>query len=87
MPLDIIEIFDHGTGPIEIEPGPGQYLMEQMHHIQLHHKSNGALDDTPSFCFVMANGNETHIAYAQISLRMLNKALLELGYMITETEC
>lgn len=85
MPKEFITV-NHGKNPIDLS-----YLRDKLSlefiPVELHHKEDGAIGNTPSFCFVMTRATSDskviHI-YAQISLDMLNKAMNELGYDIVK---
>lgn len=70
--------FDHGSKHIELVLND---FARECRPIEIHHKSDGAADDTPLFCIVMVDGFNRHF-YGQISLKMLNEGLEEIGYKI-----
>lgn len=74
---------NHGTGKIDVTDL--QPAME-FRPSQLHMKEDGAKDNTPSFLIVMEHDLISYKIYGQVSLKMLNKALGELGYKITPDE-
>ena len=54
---------------------------------QLHLKEDGDLYNKPSICIVMSgNHHNLPTVYGQVSIRMLNEALNELGYQITQVK-
>lgn len=77
------EGFHHGTSQINLKP----YLPEkatvvaELRPIQIHCKADGDINNKPSFCIVMSD-NTTHCVYGQISLKMLNQGLKDIGYEI-----
>lgn len=54
----------------------------EMRPTELHMKEDGSIDDKPSFCFVAELRMSPHRVIMQVSLRMLNEAMNELGYEI-----
>ena len=72
--------FNHGTGPVDL-----RHLgaADEMRPTEIHLKEDGALDDKPSFTIVMTALGRTP-KFGQISLRMLNEGLNELGYEIVK---
>ena len=69
---------DHGTDKMDMR---GLGYAVQVRPTELHHKSDGAKDDSPSFAIVMQGRNMAPVV-GQISLKMLNEAMEELGYSI-----
>ena len=62
-----------------------------MRPIQIHHKDDGATNDGPSFCIVMASGMDNGapfppFAYGQFTLKTINEALADIGYEIKRKE-
>ena len=50
---------------------------------EIHHKSDGAIvDDGPSFCLVLLSHNDELATIGEISLKMFNEALADIGYKI-----
>jgi hypothetical protein len=71
---------DWGTGKIEIT---GFNRVLSLRPTEIHHKSDGSLDNKPSFCFVLSIPNDTDFCVCgEMSLEMLNKSLGHLGYEI-----
>lgn len=74
-----IKTYNAGTGQIKIDE-PAII----MRPVELHLKVDGAKDNTPSLAFVFALGTVrvTPSVVGEISVKMLNEALGELGYKI-----
>ncbi|HDZ15066.1 hypothetical protein LCGC14_0501170 [marine sediment metagenome] len=70
---------DHGTSGIDLRH-LGKLNLIIARPIEIHHKSNGDLEDKPSFCIVMASSMIT--VAGEISLKMLNDGLADIGYKI-----
>lgn len=50
---------------------------------EIHHKSDGAItDDGPSFCFVLLSHNDQLATVGEVSMKMFNEALADIGYKI-----
>lgn len=64
-----------GIDPIAIE-GPAFELRPTEFYL----KEDGAKDNKPSLCIVLSSELSAHKIYGQISVKMLNRALNELGY-------
>lgn len=80
---------DFGKGQIEVG---GDCLIARP--IELLHKEDGSISDEPSFAIVMTTdphdffGDESYVTpkiVGEVSLKMLTKALSELGYVLTPT--
>jgi len=77
--------FDHGEKPIDLTELAQRFITTEMRPVQLHHKSNGAKDDKPSFTIVMITPDRFRLcAYGQVSFDMLFKALDNVGYTLTK---
>lgn len=70
--------FDHKTGKIDLTHHSS---VLNMLPIEIHHKEDGTYDDKPSFAIVLARSNYPTIV-GEISLKMLNDALKDIGYQI-----
>jgi hypothetical protein len=51
----------------------------EMRPIEIHLKENATYDDKPGFTIVMAD-RYGRVGYGQVSLKMLNEALKDIGY-------
>jgi len=76
------QAFDWGMEKIDLT-GHGE--MMEMRPNSIHHKLNGTVDEKPSFVMVMENPDMPYKVFGQISVGMLNYALLEIGYKIVKT--
>jgi hypothetical protein len=79
---DII-IANWGTNQIALTNIRGEYKP-----VEIHLKEDGTKDNTPSFAIVMEKPKPLGITdriFGQVSLKMLNEALNELGYEIIKT--
>lgn len=54
--------------------------------IEIHLKEDGALDDTPSFNFLLVNEYYPINITAQITLKMFNEGLADIGYEIVKVK-
>lgn len=52
--------------------------------VEIHLKEDGAKDDQPSFALVTVC--ESHTVVGQISLKMLNDGLADIGYQLVKTD-
>jgi hypothetical protein len=77
-----IKAVNHGLGKIDLKEIQKTSLLVELVPVELHHKEDGDLDDKPSFCIVLKSQPGMHF-YGQISLRMLDEAMNQLGYSIT----
>lgn len=69
---------DWGTGKMDLRHhGP---RLRELRLIELHHKSDGARDDGPSFAIVLKN--HTMTVCGEITLETLNDTLGQIGYEI-----
>jgi len=66
----------------------GKKILLRLMPIELHHKSNGSRENEPSFCIIMAGNRLEHTpcVIGEISLKMLNEGMKELGYNIVKNE-
>lgn len=80
MESDFIAV-DHGTGPIDLREHKS---ILELYPAELHHKSDGALDNTPSFGILFREPSLGIMALGQISLETLTGALDSLGYSLTK---
>lgn len=74
-----VKTIDCGKGPVNLShlrPLPVEFRITEMHH-----KADGAIDDSPSFAFVLWHPVERNIV-GQISLNTLTECLNELGYTL-----
>lgn len=64
--------------------------MMQYKPVEIYHKEDGSKEDKPCFLFIMRDCstflNPKHPVCAQVSLKMLNEAMQELGYEIRPLE-
>lgn len=73
----------HGKGTIKIN----HEFVTQLRPIEIHMKEDGTLDDKPSFCIVMSSMMEgLSVVAGQISLKMLNEGLKDIGYEIKKID-
>mgnify|MGYP006330749343 CR=1 len=76
-----LKAFNHGKGQIDLTHlPPGS---EQMKPVELHLKEDGSKTNEPSFAIVLTRTFSRPV-YGEVSLKMLNEALGELGYKITK---
>lgn len=80
MSSDKLTVTNHGTGKIAIVTDTESVIETDLTH--LHLKEDGTVDDKPSLAFESIVPG--YIFVSQISLKMLNDALNELGYQITK---
>jgi hypothetical protein len=77
-------VIDHKTEKIDLT-----HLQSviPMLPIEIHHKENGDIDNNPSFAVVMSSPNFPILfnVVGEISLKMLNEALNQIGYEIKKT--
>ena len=73
---------DVGKGPIDV-----RYLgsTAQYRPTKIIHKADGAVDNGPSFCIVMEHLVRMPVV-GQVSLKMLNEALADIGYEIVKKQ-
>lgn len=76
-----IKTKDWGTDQIDLRDNQ---LVKEFKPVEIHHKSDGSLKNKPSFLFVLYSPISPYKIIGQISLQMLNQAMNELGYKITE---
>lgn len=77
--------YDHGTDQIDltkIYPELSLFNYRTGRPISLHLKTDGDLNDKSSFCIVTELSNGVYIL-SEISLRMLNEGLKDIGYAVT----
>lgn len=74
------QAFDHGTGIIDLYH---HNRLIQMKPVEIHHKADGAKDGGPSFAIIMTSPVMDPVV-GQISVKMLNEGLEEIGYKIIE---
>ena len=73
----------HGTGPIIIK----HEFVTHMRPIEIHLKEDGTLDDKPSVCIIMSTMiADFPVVAGQLSLKMWNEALKDIGYEIKKIE-
>jgi len=53
---------------------------------EIHMKEDGDLDDKPSFAIVLETNTSSSCVVGQLSLKMLNSGLKDVGYQITKIE-
>ena len=60
----------------------------ELRPIEIHLKEDGDLDDKPSLCIVMTDMQpfSQTFFYGQISLKMFNEGLKDIGYKIVKDE-
>jgi hypothetical protein len=73
--------FNHDTGQIDLSKF-GNAI--QMKPIEIHLKEDGSIENKPSFAIVMADPNIGYV-FGQISLKMLNEGLADIGYELVRT--
>ena len=72
---------------IGINHGKNQINLSHMNNtdeflpIEIHMKEDGTIDDKPSVAIVMKDGGGQHV-YGQLSLKMWNEGLKDIGYKI-----
>lgn len=77
---ELIKTTDHGTGAIDLSQ---QTIVAQWIITEIHHKSDGAIDNKPSFCFVMKPQTNHPVGMCtQVTLTTLNNAMMKLGYVV-----
>lgn len=75
-----LKAFNHGKGQIDLQHlGPSAL---ELRPSEIHLKENGSTSNEPSFAIVLEGGPLK--VYGQVSLKMLNEALGELGYTIIQ---
>lgn len=81
--------FNHGTSPVDLRPlSSRKKVIQEFRPTEIHLKENGSKDDKPSIVIVMELPNhlgelsDTIAVYGQLSLRMLNDGLKDIGYEI-----
>lgn len=79
-PKDLIAV-DHGKHKIDLSHLTAKYIIDML-PTEIHHKEDGDLNDNPSFCFVLERKRIDTAIIGQISLKMLNDGLKEIGYKI-----
>lgn len=62
----------------------GEFKPTQMHLSEMHVKENGDIEHKPSFAIIMTNGRIE--VCGQISLRMFNDGLSDIGYKLIKHE-
>ena len=73
-------IKNHGTDPIDLRHlGPGIEMLPT----ELHFKEDGSIEDEMSLIMVMTHPVMLTV-YGQLSLKMLNDGLSEIGYEIVK---
>jgi len=78
MEINKFKGIDVGKGPIDLSPYPSAY---QLRPIEIYHKEDGAVDDGPSFGILMiCPYNIAAPVLGQISLKMFNEGLADVGY-------
>ena len=70
--------FNHRKGQISIDP---KYNLTQLKPVEIHLKEDGDLNNEPSFAIIMVRPTNNG-AFGQISLKMLNEGLADIGYKI-----
>ncbi len=74
---------NHGKNKINIKHKNAIELLP----IEIHLKENGSLDDKPSLCIVMSSTVEgLPVIIGQLSLKMWNEGLKDIGYEIKKIE-
>ncbi len=74
---------NHGKGNIDIKHD----LVAQLLPIEIHLKENGTLDDKPSFAIVLSSMVKSlPVVVGQLSLKMWNEGLKDIGYEIKKIE-
>ena len=79
-PKDLIAI-DHGKHKIDLSHLKATHIVDFL-PTELHHKEDGDLNNEPSSCFVLERPSNDTAIIGQISLKMLNEGLNEIGYRI-----
>ena len=74
---------DHGKGPIDMTGYPSAVEFKP---IELHHKEDGAKDNSPSFAILLENPAFEVQILGQISLETLAASMSALGYTLTKNE-
>lgn len=75
-----IKTFHHGDNPIAIDSEGAPVI--QFRPVELHVNNNGSTTNEPIFAIIGIKPPVTGKALMQVSLRMLNEAMQELGYEI-----
>ncbi len=86
MPNDFIGI-NHGKKQMRFASDDKiVYAPVDLRPIEIHLKEDGAIDDGPSFCMVLSDMGRIkdyeRRMLAQISLKMFNEGLTDIGYQI-----
>jgi hypothetical protein len=76
-----IEVFNWGMEPIKLELDSIGYEFKP---VQVHMKLDGSMENKPSFCIVMHHPGADKYVYGQISMKMANDVLNQLGYQIVK---
>ena len=80
--LDKFKGIEIGKGQIDLRPFPAAY---ELRPIQIFHKEDGDVKDEPSFAILMVDPNKiANPVIGQLSLRMLNQGLADVGYEIVK---
>jgi len=72
-----IKVKDWGTEPIDLSE---EQAVIEMKPVELHHKSNGEINDGASFLILMRHPSIPGSVVTQVSFNMLAEAMKELGY-------
>jgi hypothetical protein len=78
------EGFNHGKDTIKI--GNRFSHLWHLKPVEIHLKEDGALDDEPSFAILMENSMLGYGAIGQISVKMFNEGLKDVGYKIVKID-
>lgn len=68
---------NHGTGPIKLV-GP----VVELRPTEIHLKEDGDVEDNPSVAIVL--GDKDFLVFGQLSLKMWNEGLKDIGYKIVK---
>lgn len=73
---------DHGTDKIDLRKYADNEGLDQGIPIEIHHKLDGDINNEPSFAIVFARGLGKRFIFGQLSLKMFNDGLKDIGYKI-----
>lgn len=73
---------NHGTGLIDLRH---LAVVAVLMPIEIHLKENGTIDEKPSLSIIMKDIDGIRVV-GEISLKMLNEGLEDVGYQITKIE-
>lgn len=77
--------FNHGTGKIDLTHF-SKKVINFAKPIEIHLKEDGSITNEPSFCIVLEKESENRITIGEITLKMINEGLADIGYKLSKTE-